>query len=106
MTTMLRRAVVAAGILMGFGAPSSLMAQQRALVYCPVGIDETGCNTIVAALTAAGTYVAIDRGYDGSGGTVDLRTVDLLTYTVVVVPSLADDAGHRAVLLPARSGGG
>jgi hypothetical protein len=42
MTTMLRRAVVAAGLLMGFGAPSSVTAQQRALVYCPVGIDETG----------------------------------------------------------------
>src|SRR5215213_7280656 len=36
----------------------------------------------------------VDRGYDGSSGTVDLRKADLHHYGVFVVPSLAD-AGDR-----------
>src|SRR5687767_11834546 len=57
---------------------------QRVLVYCPPS-DTNGCETIVAALGNA------DRGYDGTNETVDLRTADLSSYAVLVIPSLADD---------------
>ena len=65
---------------------------QKALVYCPVGIDATGCNTIVAALAASSTLFpdGVDAGYDGTSGTVDLAGGDLSGYAVFVVPSLAD----------------
>ena len=72
-------------------APAALHAQ-KALVYCPVGIDATGCNAIVTALNASPTSFpdGVDGGYDGTQGTVDLATADLSAYTVFVVPSLAD----------------
>ena len=65
---------------------------QKALVYCPVGIDATGCNTIVAALTANTVLFpdGVDAAYDGTSGTVDLAGADLSAYGVFVVPSLAD----------------
>lgn len=89
MFPMIRRAWGAAVLVASLALPSSL-AGQRALVYCPVGIDATGCNAVVTALTGAG-YLAVDRGWDGTGGTVDLRATDLAAYRVIVVPSLADD---------------
>ncbi|HEU4647556.1 MAG TPA: hypothetical protein VFS33_00755, partial [Gemmatimonadales bacterium] len=69
-------------------APSGL----RALVYCPVSLDSRSCDNVIAALTASGTSFAggVDRGYNGAGGTVDLRTADLSPYGVFIVPSLAD----------------
>jgi hypothetical protein len=71
---------------------------QKALVYCPVSIDATGCATIKTALTTA--YPGgIDTGFDGTQGTVDLETVDLFQYSVVVVPSLADDSTAPYALL-------
>jgi hypothetical protein len=65
---------------------------QKALVYCPVGIDAAGCNTIVAALTANAVLFpdGVDAAYDGTSGTVDLAGGDLSGYAVFVVPSLAD----------------
>jgi hypothetical protein len=65
---------------------------QKALVYCPVGVDATGCNTIVAALAASSTLFpdGVDAGYDGTSGTVDLAGGDLSGYAAFVVPSLAD----------------
>src|SRR6476469_5428688 len=68
---------------------------QKALVYCPVGIDATGCNTIVAAIGADAARFpgGADAGYDGTQGTVDLASADLSAYAVLVVPSLADGAG-------------
>ena len=67
---------------------------QKALVYCPVGVDATGCDRIVSALqpTFAG---GVDRGYDGSNGTLDLKAIDLNHYSVFVVPSLADDGDKQ-----------
>ena len=47
------------------------------------------------SLTGSGYPGGVDRGYDGSGGTVDIRTVDLFGYSVFVVPSLADDAASQ-----------
>jgi hypothetical protein len=74
-------------------APARAEAQ-RALVYCPVGIDATGCNAIVAALSSSTLFPdGVDAGYDGSGGTVDLAG-DLSGYAVFVVPS--DDRGSAA----------
>jgi hypothetical protein len=77
-------------------APTTLQAQ-KALVYCPVGIDASGCNAIVTALNASPTSFpdGVDGGYDGSQGTVDLATADLSAYAVFVVPSLADGAGTQ-----------
>jgi hypothetical protein len=71
--------------------PSALHAQ-KALVYCPVGIDAAGCNTIVAAITADATRFpdGADAAYDGTQGTVDLAAADFSAYAVFVVPSLAD----------------
>ena len=72
---------------------------QKALVYCPVGVDASGCDRIVAALQPKFPD-GVDRGYDGSSSTVDLKTADLQHYAVVVVPSLADggDKGPYALL--------
>ncbi|HET9726382.1 MAG TPA: hypothetical protein VFP28_05655, partial [Gemmatimonadales bacterium] len=82
-------------------APSALNAQ-KALVYCPVGIDAGGCTTIVAALDADTTRFpgGADAGYDGTQGTLDLATADFSGYAVFVVPSLADgpDAQPYALL--------
>src|SRR5882724_9595349 len=73
----------------------SLLHAQKALVYCPVGIDATGCNAVVAALAADAALFpgGADAGYDGTQGTVDLASADLAAYAVFVVPSLADGAG-------------
>ena len=68
-----------------------LAEAQKALVYCPVGIDAAGCNTIVAALASSTSFPdGADAGYDGTSGTVDLAGGDLSGYAVFVVPSLAD----------------
>jgi hypothetical protein len=77
------------------GAPALLTAPrtavpQKALVYCPVEVDDTGCNVIVGALS--GTFAAVDKGYNGTAGTVDLATADLTEYAVAVIPSLSDNA--------------
>ncbi|HEX8945412.1 MAG TPA: hypothetical protein VF785_19900, partial [Gemmatimonadaceae bacterium] len=64
---------------------------QKALVYCPVGVDVNGCDRIVSALKSKFAD-SVDRGFAGSSGTVDLRKIDLQHYAVFVVPSLADDA--------------
>src|SRR5215212_5873567 len=79
----------AAMLALAFGP--RLAEAQKALVYCPVSIDATGCAAIKTALTSAYPD-GIDTGYDGTQGTVDLKTVDLFQYRVVVVPSLADDS--------------
>src|SRR5215471_6756978 len=78
-------AAFAAALALPMSAPA-----QKALVYCPVGIDATGCDRIVTALQSKFAD-GVDRGYDGSNGTLDLRTIDLNHYAVFVVPSLADD---------------
>src|SRR5688572_12060578 len=93
---MMRSFVQRAGLLLGaviglLGTAPSSASAQKALVYCPVNVDATGCNAIVNAIS--GSYpLGVDRGYDGTAGTVDLKTVDLFTYSVFVVPSLADNA--------------
>ena len=86
----LRLATLAAAACLAL-APVRAEAQ-KALVYCPVGIDAAGCNTIVAALAASSTLFpdGVDAGYDGTSGTVDLAGGDLSGYAVFVVPSLAD----------------
>src|SRR5688572_11806666 len=83
--TRFMQAVRLVAAVAGLLAVPALASAQRALVYCPVGVDETGCAAVVNALGEA------DRAYDGSMGTVDLRTADLGGYTVFVIPSLADD---------------
>jgi hypothetical protein len=89
--TLSQRLAAAAFTVASLALPSALLAQ-KALVYCPVGIDANGCTTIVAALTANGTLFpdGVDAGYDGTSGTVDLAAADLSAYSVFVVPSLAD----------------
>ena len=83
----LLRAAMTLALALAF-APR-LAEAQKALVYCPVDIDATGCATIRTALTSA--YPGgIETGYDGTQGTVDLKTVDLFQYSVVVIRSVAD----------------
>ena len=87
-----QRFVICLGLVALALLPVSLKAQ-KALVYCPVTIDNAGCSAVVDALGADPTLFpgGIDRGYDGAGGTVDLASVDLSGYSVFFVPSLADD---------------
>jgi hypothetical protein len=89
--TLSQRLAAAAFTIASLALPSALQAQ-KALVYCPVGIDANGCTTIVATLTANGTLFpdGVDAGYDGTSGTVDLAAADLSAYSVFVVSSLAD----------------
>src|SRR5262245_16178158 len=88
----MRNYLAAAAFAAGLALPLSArpLHGQKALVYCPVGVDATGCDRIVSALQPkfAG---GVDRGYDGSNGTLDLKAIDLNHYSVFVVPSLADD---------------
>src|SRR4051812_10899384 len=88
--SLLQRIALVFGVMLGVSATPAAVRAQKALVYCPVTIDATGCNAIVNALTGPTYPLGVDRGYDGSSGTVDLKTVDLFTYSVFVVPSLAD----------------
>ena len=87
------KVLLTAGLALGlFVLPRAASAQQ-ALVYCPINLDRTGCDAIVTALTAGSAYPGgVDRGYDGTGGTVDLRSADLFSYSVFIMPSLADDS--------------
>lgn len=89
---------LAAGIGLLGTRPATANAQ-KALVYCPVTVDATGCNAIVTALTGPAYPLGVDRGYDGANGTVDLKTVDLFSYSVFVVPSLADDSTSQPYAL-------
>src|SRR5689334_17090105 len=91
MRSLLQRGLVLLAAAVGLlGTRPATANAQKALVYCPVNVDATGCNAIVNALTGPAYPLGVDRGYDGTGGTVDLKTVDLFTYSVFVVPSLAD----------------
>jgi len=93
MRSLLQRSALALGAVVGLlGTRPATANAQKALVYCPVSIDATGCNAIVAALTGPTYPLGVDRGYDGTDGTVDLKAVDLFSYSVFVVPSLADDS--------------
>src|SRR3989449_75863 len=81
----------------GLGLGPSLLSAQRALVYCPVGIDPTGCTTLVQALgDSGGPFLQrVDMGYDGTEGTIDLASDDLSPYAVFIVPALADNADTK-----------
>ncbi len=79
-------------------ARASVASAQKALVYCPVGVDATGCDRIVGALTSKFPE-GVDRGYDGTAGTIDLAKVDVQHYSVFVVPSLADDGDKQPYAL-------
>ncbi len=99
--TFARRLAAAALTLVPAVLPSAVQAQ-KALVYCPVGIDAAGCDVVVAAISsdAARFPGGADAGYDGTQGSVDLATSDFAAYAVFVVPSLADgpDAQPYALL--------
>src|SRR5688500_11207944 len=84
-TQVMRLAAVLAGLL----TVPALASAQRPLVYCPVGIAETGCS--------AGEYALGEpaRADGGAPGTVGLRPADVGAYTVLVRPSLADDGANH-----------
>ena len=86
----MRTTLLRAGLLLGLTTIPAVAFAQKALVYCPTA-DQSGCNVIVNALSTAYPD-GVDRAYDGTGGTLDLRTLDHSVYSVFVVPSLADDA--------------
>src|SRR2546428_4288809 len=79
---------------LGVAVYAVAVTPQKALVYCPVAIDSIGCHNVVAALLGpTGPFPnGVDRGYDGTAGTVDLATADLGPYAVFIIPSLADDS--------------
>src|SRR5256712_111036 len=81
----------------GLGTEPSIVSDQGALVYCPVGIGPTDCTTIVQALGDSGGPFAqrVDMGYDGTDGTIDLASADLSPYAVFIVPALADNADTK-----------
>ena len=91
----MRKVLQRTGLALGLLAIPALASAQKALVYCPIAQDRTGCDAIVAALIGPAYPGGVDRGHDGTGGTVDLRMVDLSTYEVFLVPSLADDPGSQ-----------
>src|SRR4051794_19852754 len=96
------RVTVATLVVAALGLVCLPMASgaQKALVYCPPS-DVTGCDNVVAALAATGGSFTggVDRGYDGTAGTVSLATVDLSQYTAFVVPSLSDDSSNTPYAL-------
>ena len=67
-----RLALVLAGVVGLLGTPPATANAQKALVYCPVTVVARGCNAIVNAVTGPAFPLGVDRGYDGTGGTVDL----------------------------------
>src|SRR5205809_4570992 len=100
MRTVLLKLLLTAGLALGFLGLPAVASAQKALVYCPINLDRAGCDAVVAALSSAGGYPGgIDRGYDGTGETVDLRSADLFAYSVFVVPSLADDSTSQPYAL-------
>jgi hypothetical protein len=88
----MRKTIAAAAFAAALALALSASAAhaQKALVYCPVGVDVSGCDRIVSALQSKFSD-GVDRGFDGSNGTIDLKKADLNHYGVFVVPSLADD---------------
>jgi uncharacterized repeat protein (TIGR01451 family) len=76
----------------GLALSPSAVSAQKALVYCPVSVDGSGCGPIATAL-AADFPDGVDNGFDGGAGTVDLASADLSGYAVLVIPSLAEGAG-------------
>lgn len=87
-----RSIAVTALAILAIGTAPATASAQKALVYCPASIDVTGCDNTITALGTAFPG-GVDRGYDGSSGTMDMRTIDLWSYAVIVVPSLADGSG-------------
>jgi len=83
-------AIAAFAAVLALALSATAAHAQKALVYCPVGVDASGCDRIVSALQPKFTG-GVDRGFDGSSGTLDLEKIDLQHYAVFVVPSLADD---------------
>src|SRR5437016_10522190 len=87
------KVLLAAGLALGLAVVPGGAAAQRALVYCPINVERAGCDSVVAVRAGGSAYPGgVDRGYDGTGETVDLRSADLFAYSVFVVPSLADDS--------------
>src|ERR687884_1295584 len=98
-------ATVATVAALGLAVLPTDSSAQKALVYCPP-IDATGCDNTVSALSIQnGPFPSgVDRGFDGTAGTVNLASVDLSQYAVVIVPSLADDStGSPYALLRDRT---
>src|SRR2546425_12677089 len=89
---------VASAAALGAAVHALAANPDKALVYCPVAIDSAGCDQIVATLSGPdGPFPGgVDRGYDGTAGTVDLATADLSPYAVFIIPSLADDPPTKA----------
>src|SRR5207244_10029396 len=94
MRKLLRFVAIAGPLVAALGVAVYAVAvpPQKALVYCPVAIDSIGCHNVVAALLGPdGPFPnGVDRGYDGTAGTVDLETADLSPYAAFIIPSLAD----------------
>src|SRR5437879_12223546 len=107
MRKLLRFVAIAGPLVAALGVAVSAVAAtpQTALTSCPVAIDSIGGHNVVAALLGPnGPFRnGVDRGYDGTAGTVDLATADLSPYAVFIIPSLADDSVSKPYDLPRNS---
>src|ERR1051325_10183218 len=83
------KVLLTAGLALGLSVLPGVASAQKALVYCPINLDRAGCDAIVTALSAGSAYPGgVDRGYDGTGGAVDLRSAELFASGVFGLPSL------------------
>src|SRR2546426_5816650 len=96
---------VAAAAALAVAVPALAPTPDKPLVYCPVGIDAIGCSRIVVALSGSdGPFPGgVDRGYDGTAGTIDLATADLSPYAAFIIPSLADGPDSKPYELLRKS---
>src|SRR2546422_7979209 len=96
--------VAAAGAL-GVAVRARAWNPDKALVYCPVGIDAIGCSRVVVAWSGwdGRSPGGVDRGYEGTAGTIDLATADLSPYAAFIIPSLADGPDSKPYELLRKS---
>src|SRR2546428_3049583 len=84
---------VASAAALGAAVHALAANPDKPLVYCPVAIDSAGCDQIVATLSGPdGPFPGgVDRGYDGTAGTVAPAPAHLSPHGVFIIPALADD---------------
>jgi hypothetical protein len=81
--------------LAGFTLQATELSAQKAAIYCA---EATGCGNVANAL--AGSFPGgVDRVFNGTSGTVDIRTVDMSQYAVFFVPSLSDNGSRQPYAL-------
>ena len=79
----------------GFTLQATELSAQKAAIYCA---EATGCGNVANALS--GSFPGgVDRVFNGTNSTLDIRTVDMSQYAVFFVPSLADNGSRQPYAL-------